>query len=67
MTTTSISDNLVDDWNVPQTLSKVHVINIIRLWLDYARQSMSLKFMVADIVQKNMRSKCQKCREKFRL
>ena len=28
---------------------------------------MRLKFMVADIVQRNLRKKCNKCKEKFRL
>ena len=28
---------------------------------------MRLKFMVADIVRRNLKSKCHKCNEKFRL
>lgn len=54
-------------WEVPEPLSKVHVYRIAQVWLDWARQNMRLKFMVADIVQRNMKNKCQKCGEKFRL
>lgn len=37
------------------------------MWIDWARQNLRLKFMVADIVQRNLKNKCQKCGDKFRL
>jgi hypothetical protein len=62
-----VSDVLVRDWNMPEELSKIHCYRIIKMWLDFARQQLRLKFIVADIVLAQLRSKCQKCSSRFRL
>ena len=46
----SVSDVLVRDWELTPTLALPHCVRIMRIWLDYARQQIRLKFMVADIV-----------------
>jgi hypothetical protein len=63
----SVSDVPGRDWELPEALSKVHCYKMAKLWLDFARQQLRLKFMVADIVNVQVRRKCQKCESKFRL
>jgi hypothetical protein len=46
----SVSDVPVRDWELPEALAKVHCYKIAKMWLDFARQQLRLKFMVADIV-----------------
>lgn len=63
----SVSDVLVRDWDLPDELAKTHCNRIIKLWLDFSRQQLRLKFMVADIVLAQIKRKCQKCKSRFRL
>ena len=44
------SDLPDENWHVPESLVKNHVFRMAQTWIDWARQSMRLKFMVADIV-----------------
>lgn len=67
MSDEAVSDVPVYDWDVPASLANVHVYRIATMWLDFARQSMRLKFIVADIVQSNLRKRCNNCRSRFRL
>jgi len=46
----SVSDVLVRDWELTTMLALPHCVRMMRIWLDYARQQIRLKFMVADIV-----------------
>jgi len=63
----ALSDEPLEEWEVPEALATPHVFRIAQMWLDFARASMRLKFMVADIVKRKLRSRCQKCKEKYRL
>jgi hypothetical protein len=47
----SLSDVPAFVWHVPDDLAKPHIFRMAQMWLDYARQSIRLKFMVADIVR----------------
>lgn len=46
----SVSDVCVNDYNIPEALSYPHNYRIMRMWLNFARQQIRLKFMVSDIV-----------------
>ncbi len=46
----SVSDVMMNEWNVPEELAKPYVFRLMKMWLDFARQQIRLKFMVADIV-----------------
>ena len=63
----SVSDVPNRSWDIPEALVQVHFWKIAKMWLDQARQSVNLKFMVADIVRAAIRSRCQKCKSKYRL
>jgi hypothetical protein len=54
----SISDIPLNNWEIPFTLTNEHVQRVARMWLDFAKQNMKLKEMVADIVAKKLKDKC---------
>lgn len=63
----SVSDLLAPSWQIPAGLALDHVPRLARLWLAFARQTMRLKAMVADLVAKQLTPQCQRCRSVFRL
>ena len=58
VSSSNLSDEPIVKWDLPEALATPHVFRIAQMWLDLARASMRLKFMVADIVKKKLRSKC---------
>lgn len=63
----SVSDVPNRSWDIPESLTHIHCWRIAKQWLDFARQSINLKFMVADIVKASIKRHCHKCKSKFRL
>lgn len=58
-----VSEDSVSDvpnlaWDIPEALTKVYIWKCAKMWLDQARQTINLKFMVADIVKASIKSKC---------
>jgi len=54
----SVSDVAVRDWALPDALSEPFAYRLMKMWLDFARQQLRLKFMVADIVLASIKRKC---------
>ena len=46
----SLSDIPIYTWEIPSGLTSIHSQNLIKMWLDFARQNMKLKEMVSDLI-----------------
>ena len=53
-----LSDEPFNDWDMTASLAKPHVLRAAKVWLDFARQNLRLKFMVADVVRNKLKNRC---------
>lgn len=63
----SVSDIPAPQWRIPAALTEPHVQKLGLMWLAFARQTMRLKAMVSDLVARQLKAHCQRCRSVYRL
>lgn len=67
VTDDSVSDLPAPHWTCKPTLKEPFMQRLARMWMGFARQNLRLKSLVSDIVARQLKAHCTRCRSVYRL